>query len=191
MSANSLRATESDLGYLNRSWRALTGSCAADAATAERWYEVLASQYSGPGRYYHNLRHVAEVLRLIDEFEGDMSDHAAACFAAWFHDAVYDSRSKTNKEESAALSGRALAELGVATERVYSVRRLVLATRRHRMEDDVPDLGLFLDADLSILGAPEEVYAAYVEAIRKECLWVPDGAEAESPHDVPGARNDL
>ena len=40
----------------------------------------------------------------------------------------------------------------------------------------MPDLGLFLDADLSILGAKGETYLAYSEAIRREYSWVPDDA---------------
>jgi predicted metal-dependent HD superfamily phosphohydrolase len=119
------------------------------------------------------------MLRLLEQFEASTDDYAAVRFAAWFHDAVYDTRSGTNEKESAALAGRALAELGVPPERVESVRRLILATEGHEARGDVPDLGLFLDADLSILGTEEETYRAYSEAIRKEYAWVPDAAYRE------------
>jgi predicted metal-dependent HD superfamily phosphohydrolase len=170
-----LQVTESDLRYLSAGWRAAAG---ADGA-ADRWLDVLTRQYSGPDRHYHNLHHVAEMLRLLEQFEGVNGDHAAVRFAAWFHDAVYDTRSMTNEEQSAALAGRALEELGVPPESIESARRLILATRRHEAEGDVPDLNLFLDADLSILGAEWETYLAYSEAIRREYSWVPDAAYRE------------
>ncbi len=179
MGINPLQVTETDVGYLRSNWHALTNRYAADGAPSDRWYEVLTSSYSGPDRHYHNLRHVAEVLRLLEQFAGNVSDRATIFFAAWFHDAVYDTRSRTNEEESAALANRALSELGVPPEVGEAVRRLILATKRHEIEDAAPDLGLFLDADLSILGAPDMTYAAYSEAIRKEYSWVPDEAYRE------------
>lgn len=174
----SLRVTESDLQYLSADWRALTCACGSEVETAERWLGVLTRHYSAPGRHYHNLHHVAEMLRLLGQL-GRGANHDALRFAAWFHDAVYDTRSKTNEEESAALAERALGELGLPHEGVEAVRRLILATKRHDAEGDAHDLGLFLDADLSILGSEEETYVAYSEAIRREYAWVPNAAYRE------------
>jgi len=174
-----LQVTESDLPFLSAGWRALTGAGGAGGGAAGRWFGALTRRYRGPDRHYHNLRHVAEMLRLLGQFEAEAADYDALRLAAWFHDAVYDTRSRTNEEESAALAGRAMAELGVPPGRAEAVRRLILATKRHEAEGDVPDLGLFLDADLSILGAPGETYLAYSEAIRKEYSWVPEAAYRE------------
>lgn len=174
-----LQVTESDLQFLSDGWRALTGAYGAGGGAADSWLGELTRRYSGPDRHYHNLRHVAEVLRLLEHFEGSAGDYAALRFAAWFHDAVYDTRKDTNEEESAALAVRALDELGVPPATAGLTRRLVLATKGHEAEADVPDLGLFLDADLSILGAPEETYMAYSEAIRREYAWVPEAAYRE------------
>ena len=174
-----LRVTESDLRFLSAGWRALAGACGADVETADRWLDALTRHYSGPDRHYHNLHHVAGVLRLLEHFERETVDYAAVRVAAWFHDAVYDTRSRTNEEESAALAARALDELRVPPETAEAAKRLILATRRHEADGDVPDLGLFLDADLSILGAEGETYLAYSEAIRREYSWVPDAAYRE------------
>lgn len=70
----------------------------------------------------------------------------------------------------------ALDELGVPLLKIALVRRLILATKRHEAEGDPSDVGLFLDADLSILGADEETYTAYSEAVRREYAWVPEAA---------------
>jgi predicted metal-dependent HD superfamily phosphohydrolase len=175
---HALQATEADLRFLAGGWRSL--ACAyGSAEAAERWLEVLTRHYSAAGRHYHNLHHVAEALRLLEVFEAEAADYDALRFAAWFHDAVYDTRSKTNEEESAALAARALSELGVPPAKTEQVRLLILATKRHEADGDTPDAGLFLDADLSILGAEEETYAAYREAIREEYAWVPEAAYRE------------
>lgn len=172
---HTLQVTEADLQFLGGGWRALADAYAAGGA-ADRWFGVLTRQYSEPGRHYHNLRHVAEMLRLLGQFEADAEDYTAVRFAAWFHDAVYDTRKQTNEEESAALAERALGELGVPPRTAALTRRLILATKGHEAAGDLPDLGLFLDADLSILGAEEETYTAYSEAIRREYAWVPEAA---------------
>lgn len=174
----SLQVSASDLRFLNGGWRALAGTYGGGEA-ADRWLALLTRHYSAPDRHYHNLHHVAEVLRLLERFESRAADYAALRFAAWFHDAVYDTRKGTNEEESAALAGRALEELRVPRPTIDLARRLILATKGHEAEGDVPDFGLFLDADLSILGAPEETYRAYSEAIRREYAWVPEAAYRE------------
>ncbi|HEV2860608.1 MAG TPA: hypothetical protein VGX48_06360 [Pyrinomonadaceae bacterium] len=171
-----LQADESDLRFLSEGWRALTGAFGAGEA-ADRWLAELTRLYSGTDRHYHNLHHVAEMLRLLEQFSAE--DYTAVRFAAWFHDAVYDTREATNEEESAALAGRALDEMRVPSRTISLARRLILATKKHEAEGGPPDLGLFLDADLSILGAPEETYAAYGEAIRREYAWVPEEAYRE------------
>ena len=173
-----LQATGSDVQFLSDGWRALTSTYGRGEAS-DKWLDTLTRHYSDPGRHYHNLHHVAEVLRLLEHFEPNAADHDALRFAAWFHDAVYDTRSNTNEDESAALAERALVELGVPAIKIDLVRRLILATKKHEAEGDQPDAGLFLDADLSILGTDEETYLAYSEAIRQEYAWVPEPAYRE------------
>lgn len=173
-----LQVTESDLAFLNGGWRSLADAYGGGEA-AGKWLDVLTRSYSGTERHYHNLRHVAEVLRLLGQFGAGAVDYDALRFAAWFHDAVYETRKQSNEEESAALAGRALGELRVPTTTTDLVRRLVLATKRHEAADDLPGLSLFLDADMSILGAEEKTYLAYSEAIRKEYAWAPEAAFRE------------
>jgi predicted metal-dependent HD superfamily phosphohydrolase len=176
---SALQPTESDIQFLGGGWRALTSTYGADGGDADRWLDLLTRRYSAHGRHYHNLHHVAEVLRLLEHFESNAADYDALRCAAWFHDAIYDTRSNANEDESAALAERALDELGVPAMKVDLVRRIILATKKHEAEGDQPDAGLFLDADLSILGASEETYLAYSEAIRQEYAWVPEPAYRE------------
>ena len=50
---------------------------------------------------------------------------------------------------------------------------MILATKTHTFDSSAPDSKLFLDIDLSILGAPSHIYREYSRAIRREFGWVP------------------
>ncbi len=67
-----------------------------------------------------------------------------------------------------------LSALAWLPARVARVRQLVLATQHHQADDADADAWLFLDLDLSVLGAAEDGYDAYSRAIRAEYDWVPD-----------------
>jgi predicted metal-dependent HD superfamily phosphohydrolase len=163
---------EADLHFLRAQLGALLGH--EGARVSEEMFSALAEYYSGPGRFYHNLHHVAEVLRVLGSQGVGARGHEEVCFAAWFHDAVYDTRRDDNEERSAELAAAWLAQFGAPPEIVGGVRRLILATKRHEAGSLPADALLFLDADLSILGAPAEIYGQYRAAVRKEYAWVGD-----------------
>ena len=51
------------------------------------------------------------------------------------------------------------------------VAELILATEKHSLAGTShPDAALFLDAELSILGAPEQQYDEYAAAIRRDTV---------------------
>jgi predicted metal-dependent HD superfamily phosphohydrolase len=128
----------------------------------------LTRRYLEPHRRYHSLPHIAEMLergrdlRLTDE----------QVMAVWFHDAIYDTHSQTNEEDSAALARSLLVAAGWPEPRVATVERIVLDTKRH--EPSVPESALVIDLDLASLAAPKERFAANTVAIRQEYSWVPD-----------------
>ena len=136
---------------------------------------AVAARYDEPHRRYHDRRHldrvVADVERLLPTVE--VPDADAVRLAALFHDAVYDPRSDTNEEDSAALAAELLKDLE-PPGRVAHVRRLVLATARH--SPAYADEGVLLDADLAVLAAPRRQYAAYAAAVRQEFAHVDDEA---------------
>lgn len=127
----------------------------------------VAARYDEPHRRYHDRRHLEHVLGGVERLLAavEVPDPDAVRLAALFHDAVYDPRSSTNEEDSAALAAEVLSVLE-PPERVANVQRLVLATAGHRAEG--PDEAVLLDADLAILGAARPDYVAYVRAVRQE-----------------------
>ncbi len=126
--------------------------------------ELLAA-YGSPGRSYHDLRHLAEVLDRLDDLA---CTTRTVVLAAWFHDAVYDGTAD-DEERSAAWAERVLPG-GLGPE----VARLVRLTADHRPADDDPDGQALCDADLAILASPAYRYAEYARDVRREYAHVPD-----------------
>ncbi|HEY8505593.1 MAG TPA: hypothetical protein VIL46_13495 [Gemmataceae bacterium] len=159
---------------LRRAWLALLGSFGAPAPAAARLFDELAGAYAGPGRHYHNLEHLAEVLAVIDELAGSCADPAAVRLAAWFHDAVYDPRRPDNEQRSAEYAVSSLRPLGVPEVSLARVAAMIRATAHTGSDPADADTAVLLDADLAILGAPAERYRRYADAVRQEYAWVPD-----------------
>ncbi|MFB4310461.1 HD domain-containing protein [Actinomadura sp. GTD37] len=134
----------------------------------------LDERYGEPHRRYHTRDHLAAVLDLVDELAGHAADPAAVRLAAWFHDAVYDPERADNEERSAKLADRMLADTDLAPARVREVVRLVELTTTHAPDDDDRNGQVLCDADLAILGAEPDAYAAYAAAVREEYAFVPD-----------------
>ena len=84
-----------------------------------------------------------------------------------------------NEERSAALAERALAETDLPDATVAEVARLVRLTTTHDPDEGDRDGAVLCDADLAILAADPERYAAYAAAVREEYAAVPDEAFRE------------
>jgi predicted metal-dependent HD superfamily phosphohydrolase len=136
----------------------------------------LLRRYAEPHRRYHTAEHLAEVLDRVDELAGEADDAEAVRLAAWFHDAVYDPARADNEERSAVLAERMLADTDLPAAAVAEVARLVRLTTTHDPADGDRDGAVLCDADLAILAAPPERYAAYAAAVREEYAAVPDEA---------------
>lgn len=130
----------------------------------------LAACHTEPHRHYHTMAHITAVLRTLEEL------HAAtptARLAAFFHDAVYDPTRADNEAQSAQLAREVLT--AVDRPEADNVAAIVLATAAHALPDVAPrETAAFLDADLAILAAEPDRYAAYVEGIRAEYRHLSD-----------------
>jgi predicted metal-dependent HD superfamily phosphohydrolase len=164
--------TEKDRSFLEQEWAELTADLPAE--TAREAGQNLFAAYGEKHRAYHNLAHIAALLRHCNEHRDALTDVAAVKFAIWFHDCVYKSSRKDNEEKSAKFAEMYLAALGVPEARRQAVTAMILATRKHDGTDATEDGKYFLDFDLSILGAPTNVYMAYANAIRYEYRLVPN-----------------
>ena len=133
------------------------------------------SAYAPPSRAYHSFSHARAVLRELDALP--LARPLEVALAALFHDAIYDPRRSDNEARSADFAASAISELmpGVPVD-VPRVRHLIELTARHgRLDRDAldDDARLFLDADMSILGADPATFDAYDAAIAQEYAHVP------------------
>lgn len=159
---------------LRSDWRALTKEFSSDERQCAAVFDFLRDSYSERHRFYHNLSHVSSLLLLAEKLKESFGDYDCARLAIWFHDAIYDTRQSNNEAESAKLAVQHLSRLGLPENKIQKVETMILATERHSATQLDDDGRLFLDADLSILGAYKETYKNYSRAIRREYSFVPE-----------------
>jgi len=167
-----------DFGGLRARWTQtlLAARHGAGAPDPLPYADNLLARWSEPQRHYHTVDHLTAVLNHIDVLEEHAADPDLVRLAAWFHDAVYLPDRSENEERSAHLAERALAEAGLTPAATAEVARLVRLTVTHAPEADDLNGQVLCDADLAILAAPPEPYAAYTAAVREEYAFVPDDA---------------
>ena len=118
----------------------------------------LKARYSEPQRAYHSWSHIEALLALYETHKGMLRDPTRVLWAIYWHDAIYDPSSPDNEVKSAAL-----------------LREQAAAHLPDALGFDVKtDCAAFLDFDLSILAAPEDVFDQYEANIRKEYSFVPE-----------------
>ena len=160
----------------------LHGAVDLEERLAGRWplddpgpRDALLAAYAAPGRGYHDLRHLGEVLDRLGELveAGEVFARLPVELAAWFHDGVYDG-APGDEARSADWASRALPEAGVEGAVVAEVARLVLLTEHHRPDPGDRNGEALSDADLAVLASDPERYDEYVRDVRREYAHVPD-----------------
>ncbi|HZS04576.1 MAG TPA: hypothetical protein VFD58_07050 [Blastocatellia bacterium] len=167
------RIDDAGIAFLKQHWELLVGQSVTSSSAADALFNSITELYSAKDRAYHNLSHIKALLELCNSVRGRIQSYGAVRFAIWFHDVIYDTRKSDNEDRSAEFAAEAMGRLSVPAETIAAVREMILATKGHSPAGASADLKLFLDLDLSILGAPEEIYRAYSQAIRREYSWVP------------------
>jgi len=134
--------------------------------------------HDDPVRGYHAWSHPQTLMALLDEVQGELHDPLAVVCAILLHDAVYDPRRTDNERQSAVLARKLLADV-VPAQTLERAVRLIEATERHAIPldvsgDEADDARIFLDLDLSVLGAAEAAFDAYEAGVRHEYAHVPE-----------------
>jgi len=161
---------------LYQTWSKLCNTYTQDTKNVATIYNQLIKSYSEPHRYYHTLDHVRDLVHLINECD-EVENKEMLLFAAFFHDVVYSPGSKSNEKESCVMARAAMAQLAVPQVLIEETARIILQTKAHADVDKsiaTNDVLLFLDIDLSILGADSHRYKLYAAEIRREFKKFPD-----------------
>ncbi len=167
--------------YVKEKWNRLTSFSKKEDIKEQMWEEIV-YRYSGQHRHYHNLNHIAHLYSLLDKYTGKITNPAVIGFAILYHDVIYDTYSADNEEQSASFAEAHLRQLNVTTSLIDNVKTFIKATKDHTIPEGTSlrnDLTLFLDLDMSILGAEEEMYKLYSEKIRQEYSKYPDNVYKE------------
>lgn len=162
---------------LNIQWKGLAVRYSADEVLVNKLFQEIKRRYSHSGRHYHNLEHIAALLRLSEKYASELAYKEIVDFAIFYHDIIYNVWRKDNEKRSAVLATKRLTELGVPAEKVMAVALFIEATNAHTLPADSlyeNDLSFFLDFDMSILGAEWSDYLNYVQQVRKEYHIYPD-----------------
>jgi predicted metal-dependent HD superfamily phosphohydrolase len=131
-------------------------------------FDNLLKLYSSGKRYYHDLTHIINLLKLWDDNKNHLVDDEIVYIAIWFHDAIYDAWKSNNEELSADMAKDFLLKINFPATKTDKVVQYILATKTHDNHNNDHDLSFFLDFDMSILGAEEAIYAVYTQQIRDE-----------------------
>jgi len=134
--------------------------------------EVI-EKYSQPGRAYHNLIHVNELLAEVSKCEELIKEPQKVKLAVWFHDVIYNPGRKDNESQSAEFAKRNLSKLGFLNMFCQDVADLIMDTT-HKEKPKTKDGLCLADADLAILGANPDRYMEYARQIREEYSDVVD-----------------
>jgi predicted metal-dependent HD superfamily phosphohydrolase len=156
---------------LQASWQRLLAGWRVPLDEANGIYAEIVQAYSAPGRHYHTLDHVKEMLTTVKELASHARNLSAVRLATWLHDVIHDSKGSDNEERSAEYAHQLCEKVSIPEGR--HIATLIRKTKTHTAEDD-PDAKVLIDADLAILGADESVYRDYAGKIRQEYAWVPE-----------------
>ncbi|MDO5737519.1 MAG: metal-dependent phosphohydrolase [Propionibacteriaceae bacterium] len=131
--------------------------------------EELLRRWSEPHRHYHGISHLVDGLAALDALGGSTLER----IAFWFHDAVHSNTTPDDERASAALVVDLL-EGQRSPADIAEIQRLVLLTAGHVTGQGDSSGQRICDADLSALGADDEVYRRNVRGIRAELPHLSD-----------------
>ncbi|WP_409416003.1 hypothetical protein [Flavobacterium sp. PS2] len=131
----------------------------------------LEKAYSNKSRHYHNLTHIADMVKCYDTYLQKLEFPNEVLYAIFYHDYIYKSSKKDNELKSAEYA------LSILPENIVFDSQLVFdaicATQQHK-HHIIEDINWLIDFDLKILSRDWDEYQIYFEQIRKEYSIYPD-----------------
>ncbi|MFM2374798.1 MAG: hypothetical protein RLZZ234_793 [Candidatus Parcubacteria bacterium] len=135
------------------------------------------SRYQAPGRFYHNLTHIKNMLNLINEHVTEFEQPWLVRFAALKHDVIYDVHNTRDNETHSAIDAATTgARLGMKERHQSAVVRLIMATEhlgnQHRALRH--DEKLLADIDLDGFSRSWDTVLGNARRVRAEFAHVSD-----------------
>ena len=95
--------SEAAVSRVASDWEKLATDLRLPSEVKDDALKLLNLRYGEPARFYHTLDHIDELMRFYDEYRGKIVDNLAVRLAIMYHDIIYDPKSGTNEEDSAAI----------------------------------------------------------------------------------------
>lgn len=166
------------LAKLKTQWEIAT-ACFSEVSTdiVESWWNHIQELHCRIERAYHTLVHLEELFGYLDilKIDSEHPDFYALSLSIFFHDAIYDTMSGTNEEDSAKLFREFFSDVGDCHHENLEMKVVdyILATKHHNANQTTDKtLAIFLDVDMAVLGKNPSAYAAYAGLIRKEYIHI-------------------
>jgi len=156
---------------LEQRWTTLWQRLGAQGA-ASAVYNDLVARYSELHRAYHTLEHIGHCLDEFEQVRHLATNPDAVELALWYHDAIYDTKTKNSEERSATLAVETMRGASLSDNLEQLVANLIMATEHSATPID-SDVKLLVDIDLSIFGQSENKFDEYELQVRREYEWVP------------------
>jgi predicted metal-dependent HD superfamily phosphohydrolase len=142
--------------------RCVTVPPSPDAGTV---FADLSHLLGGADRLFHNLDHIGECVRRLDEVAALLDDADAVEMAIWFHDAIYVPGDPANEWRSAELF---LAQSAGATSLFRRRVCALILTTRHATPARTSDRRFIDDIDLAGFAAPWDDFMRSGDLLRAE-----------------------
>jgi predicted metal-dependent HD superfamily phosphohydrolase len=171
------KANSQRLDKIRAVWDQLAGRYCSDPALIDQFFNEIARKYTSSRRHYHNVNHIQALLAFCESYASQLKDKDVVAFSVFYHDIIYNVLRKDNEPRSAKLAVKRLQALSVPPEKREQIKLYIEATQTHAITAAVThttDLQLFLDFDMSILGADWAAYEAYTHQVRREYRIYPD-----------------
>ena len=131
------------------------------------WRQKLFDQYNQSNRYYHNLVHIYNFIKVFEQHPTVIRQPLWFEVAIWWHDAIYDAQRKDNEQKSAQWAVDCWGDY-LEEEALAYIKLLIDSTEKHLPLEDNIDVYYFLDMDLSVLATESTTYITYTNYIAKE-----------------------
>lgn len=140
-------------------------------------FDKIMKAYNNAARGHHGVQHIAESLHAAKRHKLSLKKDFVA--AILFHDIVYEPDryapgydGPSNEEESARLCCDTLYNAGLKGAVIERTSNLIRMTEKHIVPEKDFEAALFVDIDMSVLGADTDRYKIYAHGKAKEFLQV-------------------
>jgi len=127
--------------------------------------DVIITKLMEDTRFYHSVSHVVDLIKKVEELDVDEDLKGKLKDVSLFHDIIYDVNSQDNEKESAEFYSKFMDISHL------DVEEAIKATALHDSKNELEEI--FMDLDLSTLGANTLDYKVYMVGIRSEYAFVP------------------